>query len=407
MHDALPPMPDPLDRPFGADVSGHRIDFQPTGPDRRAALLTLINGANTTLKLQFYIFEPDAIGTAVRDALIRAAERGVAVTLILDSFGSADTPPGFFHGLTLIGGKLRWFGTRWTPRYLIRNHQKLVIADDHALMAGGFNIADAYFALPDDAQSWQDLGFTLTGPAVADAALWFDQLDRWISARRPRFSALRRIIRTWQPKTDRVRWLIGGPTKRLSSWARSLRDDVRRAHSLSLVMGYFSPDAGLMRRIAGVARRGGAVQMILPARSDNGATVGASRLLYGYLLKRGVAIAEFERNRLHSKIIAVDNVVYVGSANLDLRSLYVNVELMLRIEDAGLAAQVHAHVQAYLPHATAYTAASHAQRMTWLARARWSLAWVVVALIDYTVTRRLNFGLTAPDTIEVGTPAED
>ncbi len=382
---------------FSATVADQRIRVIPSGPARFKTLMDLIEGARASLCLLFYIYQDDNSGTAIRDALIRAARRGVVVSMMLDSFGSASTPDSFFAGLRSAGGSVRWFGTRWTPRYLIRNHQKLVIADGSIVMGGGFNIADEYFAPTSDRKGWHDLAFTLTGPAVGGAARWFDALAQWIAVPRPRFRDLRRLVGGWRDDGDAVSWQVGGPTVRLSPWARSLKREMNAAQSLALSMAYFAPNAGWLRRIGRITKRGGKVRMVLPARSDNGATVGASRLLYGFLLKRGIAIAEYEPQRLHAKLLVIDDNVHIGSANLDMRSLYVNMELMLRVRDAGFAEQCRALIAAQEAQSTVITPQLHRQRAGPLTRLRWFASWLMVTVIDYSVSRRLNFGLSDPE----------
>ena len=97
------------------------------------------------------------------------------------------------------------------------------------------------------------------------------------------------------------------------------------------------------------------------------------------------------------KLIIIDDVVYIGSANFDMRSLFVNVEVMLRIADAGFAEQMRGFVAELAGDCDVITPAVHKTRGTFLTRLRWTLSWFVVGLADYTVTRRLNFGLTESD----------
>jgi cardiolipin synthase A/B len=386
--------PPPACLPQSLTIGGTALSLLPNGPDRLAAILALIDGAKESLKLLFYIFATDAAAIKIRDALTAAALRGVRVTVLLDSFGSATTPHSFFTDFHAAGGTVRWFGTRWTPRYLIRNHQKLLIADDCRCLSGGFNVANGYFADADDAKGWCDIGVLLDGAAVAGAVRWFDSLADWMAQPRPRFRDLRRLVRRWRDDgSDGLQWLVGGPTARLSPMARAIRTAIRPARRLSIVMAYFTPDAATLRSIARVASRGGETSLLLPARSDNPATVGASRLLYGYLLKRDVAIAEYQRQMLHAKLIVIDDMVLIGSANFDLRSLYINMELVLRVDSAAFADQCLALMAQWQADAEPITPALHRQRAGWWSRLRWSLAWLVVGLLDYGVTRRLNFGL--------------
>src|SRR3546814_10079730 len=115
---------------------------------------------------------------------------------------------------------------------------------------------------------------------------------------------------------------------RISDWS----SDVCSSDLLDMAMAYFSPGQGMLRRLGRVARRGRA-RFVMAGKSDNPATIGASRLLYGYLLRKTATIWEYRPCRLHMKLIVVDDVVYIGSANFDVRSLFVNVELMVRIAD--------------------------------------------------------------------------
>jgi cardiolipin synthase len=163
--------------PFTAEAAGLTLGFYPGGADRLERLLQMIGESQHSLKMVFYIYAPDASGQAVRDALVAAARRGVAVTLILDGFG-ATADEEFFAPLIAAGGTYRCFQARWSRRYLIRNHQKLVIADGHLAMLGGFNIADAYFA-PPSVNGWNDLAFTLAGPVVARLEDWFAEIEAW------------------------------------------------------------------------------------------------------------------------------------------------------------------------------------------------------------------------------------
>ena len=83
----------------------------------------------------------------------------------------------------------------------------------------------------------------------------------------------------------------------------------------------------------GAAGRG----VITAAKSDNNATIAAARFTYRRLLRRGVEIYEYRATKLHTKLVVLDDVVHIGSSNLDIRSLYLNMELMLRVDDGEFA----------------------------------------------------------------------
>ncbi|WP_230292472.1 phosphatidylserine/phosphatidylglycerophosphate/cardiolipin synthase family protein [Croceicoccus sp. Ery5] len=383
-----PPYDDPP--PFHVTAQGYALGFYPAGADRLQTLLSLIEGAQRSIRMCFYIFAEDEVSRLVRDALVAAARRGVRVSLILDDFGSSASEQ-FLEPLNAVGGRSVRFAAHWSQRYLIRNHQKIVVADDGLAMIGGFNIENDYFQ-PPAMNGWNDLAVTVEGEAVGALTRWYDLLLGWTGNRRARFSGIRRIVREWDAGSGPVRLLVGGPTKGLSSWARCVSADLIAGNRLDMMMAYFSPHKRLVRRIGRIAEKG-ETRLLMAGKSDNNATIGATRALYRYLLRHGARIWEFAPCKLHTKLIVLDDAVYLGSANFDMRSLYINLELMLRIEDAALADRMRDFVAQHLPASEAITPALHKQRSTLWNRFRWRLGWFLVAVMDYTVTRRLNLGL--------------
>lgn len=375
-------------------LDGNDLRVIDRGPALREALIGLIDGARKSLKLYYYIFATDESGRMVRDRLVAARRRGVAVTLMIDAFGSSGTPTAFFDPLIAAGGHFLWFGARRSTRYLIRNHQKMAIADDRRLMIGGFNVEDSYFGLPAQ-DCWYDLGLVIDGPEAEAMTLWYGQLLRWASTRKQRFGLLRALVRHWHKRSQYqagspFRWLIGGPTERLSPWAKVVKHDLEQARRVDMVEAYFSPGRGMLKRIARAARRKGA-RIVLPSRSDNGATVAAARLLYGPLLRRDVEIFEYQPCKLHMKLIVIDDAVYIGSANFDMRSLFLNLEIVLRIDHAPLADAMRGFIAGRVQESRHITLESHKAQRGLLTLAKQWISYLLVGVLDYTVTRRLNF----------------
>ncbi|MDP1908672.1 MAG: phospholipase D-like domain-containing protein, partial [Hyphomicrobium sp.] len=155
--------------PRETSVAGNRLSLLPDGPERLEALIGLIDGAKQSLRLLYYIYTPDAAGERVRDAILAAVNRGVEVALLLDGFGSASTPHDYFDPVFGGGGRYCRFHPSYGRRYLLRNHQKMALADaetpDCKVMIGGFNIADDYF-MADGPKAWRDLALIVAGPAA-------------------------------------------------------------------------------------------------------------------------------------------------------------------------------------------------------------------------------------------------
>jgi len=375
-------------------VDGNRLRLLETGAERCEALLGLIDGATSSLRLLYYIYAPDTVGRAVREALDRAIARGVTVSLIIDGFGSS-VPADFFAGLEENGADICHFLPRFGRRYLLRNHQKLVIADETQVLIGGFNIQDSYF--DDGPDGWRDLGLCVEGPAAKRLVGYFDALAKWTHQETARLRDLRRALSRWsEPKGGPVRWLLGGPTRRLSPWAKTVRAEMRTARRLDMIAAYFAPNPMMLRRIEIIAkRRGSEARIMTAARSDQNSTIAAARHTYQRLLDHGVRIFEYQPAKLHTKLFVIDDIVHIGSANFDIRSLYLNLELMLQIKDQAFADHMRTYIERECADAREITLAQH-EKAGWLDRLRWSAAYFLVAVVDGSVTRRLNFGVEQP-----------
>jgi cardiolipin synthase len=381
-------MTGPADKVFTVDRN--RLTLLTGGKERLETLIGLIDEARASLRLLYYLYANDESGRTVRDALERALRRGVSVSLIVDGFGSSASSE-FFASIQAEGADICRFQPRLGRRYLLRNHQKLVLADEEVAIIGGFNIENDYF---DDDAGWRDLGLRISGPAAAQLTGYFDALKRWTHRDRARLRDLRRALSHWS-QTDgagKASWLLGGPTRRLNPWARALRKEITRATRLDMIAAYFAPTLRMMRTIEGVSRRGGAVRIVTAAKSDNNATIAAARHTYRRLLERKVNIFEYQRTKLHTKLFVIDDVVHLGSANFDVRSLFLNLEIMLRIDDKAFADHMRAYVAQEIADSKEIRAAAH-EKASWLDRLRWSFAYWLVAVVDGKITRRLNFGV--------------
>ena len=136
--------PDP---PQWFEVGGNRLRLVRVRVGPSSALIDLLEAAEKSLKLFFYMFEDDRTGRQILDILIAACDRGVAVEMMVDSFGSNGAPRKFFDPLIEAGGKFKVFSPHFSTSYFVRNHQKMIIADDGCALIGGFNIADEYFSV--------------------------------------------------------------------------------------------------------------------------------------------------------------------------------------------------------------------------------------------------------------------
>ena len=375
-------------------VDGNRLILLPDGPDRLEAILDLIGTATKSIRVLYYIFASDWSGKRVREALLSAANRGVQVSVLVDDFGSSNNPPNFFASLREAGASVCRFHPSWGRRYLLRNHQKMLLIDgeteESRVLIGGFNVEDDYFK-PADEGGWRDIGLIVSGPAAARLTPYYDALTGWALKKRARIRELRGIIHRFSETEGRLQWQFGGPMRQLSPWAASTSRDLSQGCDVEMIVAYFAPPWSMLKRIARVGLKGRA-RVVTAAKSDNTATILAARFTYRQLMKRGVEIFEYQRTKLHTKLLVFDDEVHIGSSNFDIRSLYLNLEMMLRVDHPEFTSLMRLYFEGELDDSLAITSEAWEKRCTLLNRLKWGLSFFLVTAVDYTVTRRLNFG---------------
>jgi len=374
--------------PITAEIAGNRLELIDSGEARLELLLRLIAGAQESIRMLMYMFNADHAGDRVRDALVAAATRGIEVKLLVDGFGSG-APPDFFAGVDEAGGKHCVFIPSYGRRYFVRDHQKLIVIDGETAIIGGANIDDTYLT-DTGPRHWRDLWLRIDGPEVAMPTRYFDSIFRWSLRPNAKFRSLRRIIGEYSEWRGPLQWKFGGPLSMRNSWWRSIGADMRRGHDLAMIFAYFAPPGAMLRRIGRLGMRG-RVRIITAAKSDNNATIAAARHSYSRLLRRHVQMYEYQPAKLHTKLAIVDDIVHIGSSNFDYRSLYINLEIMLRVKDAGFANAMRAYFEGEIANSKWITPELHKRRSNPWRRLKWAISHYLVNIMDYTVTRRLNF----------------
>ena len=373
-------------------IAGHDLHVVHSPQDRLGAVLGLIARAKKSIQMFFYMFGDDATGREVRDALVAAANNGVHVQLIIDSFGSGNVSDRFFDALVEAGGCYHCFSTRKGLGYIIRNHQKILIADSAHALVGGFNITDDYFGRAGD-NSWEDLGIIVSGVQAQKLSDYFEDLARASNNGKVRYRSIRNIIHQWRPGIGQVQWLLGGPTNRISPWAITFKRSLEANKRFDIVSAYFSPSQTILRRLAKAAKHNKGSRLVVAGKTDNNATIAAARLLYRYLMRRKTRIFEFQSRPLHMKLMVIDDTVYIGSANLDVRSMFINLEIMVRIKDAGLALHMRKLIDELVTQSEEQTRMLLKARDSYWSRFKAALAYFLVNSVDYTIGRRITFGL--------------
>src|ERR1051325_6279270 len=319
-----------------------------TGEEALTAMLACMAAATSSIRLETYIFHEGPVANDFREALTAAAQGGLKVQVIVDSMGSISLPDAFWDPFRQAGGEFAWFDPLTLGRWSCRDHRKILVCDGEIAFIGGFNIADEYRG--DGVSSgWRDLGLQVTGPLARELGGSFDTFFS-------RANLVHKRLQTLLPAREQValgqNWklLLSGPGLLRDGLKRSLAQDLRSARSVKIICAYFLPTWRLRKTLLSVARRGGSVQLILAGKSDVVLSQLASRRLYRSFLRAGVQIFEYNPQILHAKLFILDDIVYAGSANMDVRSLRINYELLVRISEPEVAAEARIIFEADLVH---------------------------------------------------------
>jgi cardiolipin synthase A/B len=324
-------------------VGGNEVSLHRDAVEAYPAMLDAINGAREQVLLEMYWFASDRAGRRFAEALGAAAARGVEVAVLYDAVGSIGADPGMFAELKRAGAHVVQFGpvAPWRRRFRLerltrRDHRKILVVDGELGFTGGCNIADPWLPLEDDGRAWRDDMVSVRGPAVR--ALMLSVLGIW---RRTGGVPLLHIRRS-EPELARVE---GGMRVSVLGEASFLRErrEISRAYIRELYRArqrawirnaYFVPDRAVRRALGRAALRGVDVRVLVPGESDVEIVRHASRATWGYLLRRGVRIFEFESRILHAKSAVIDgHWSTIGTFNLDYLSLRSNLELNVSVDD--------------------------------------------------------------------------
>jgi cardiolipin synthase len=367
--------------------AGANCDWLCTGQEIFPAMLTAIDAARASVRLEAYIYSPATIGIRFRDALLRACHRQVRVQVLIDALGSFGLSADFWKPLMDAGSSIRWFNPLSLNRLGFRNHRKMLVCDGAVAFIGGFNIAPEYEG--DGVTSgWCDLGLKIEGSLVDQLAMSFDDMFARASFKHKRFA---RLLKSTAKKTVSAppeRLLLSGPGRGHSPIKSALKQDLEHAQSVQIMVAYFLPTWQLRYLLARVARHGGRVQLILAGKSDVAVSRLASQSLYRRFLKAGVEIYEYQPQILHAKLFIIDDAVYVGSANLDPRSLNINYELVIRFDNKEFAQQARCVFQRCLSHSRVISEENWSKQRSLWRRFKQHWAYFLLVRIDPYIAQR-------------------
>jgi len=349
-------------------------------------MLPAIDSATRSIRLEVYIYRVSPIGEAVREALIRALQRSVKVQVLVDALGSISLPEKFWDPFIQAGGQFKWFNPLKLKRLGFRNHRKVLVVDDTIAFVGGFNVAPEYQG-DGVTKGWHDLGLQVPPSLARELAATFDVMFALADYRHRRLARYRRSNIARLAETPDGQLLTNAPGRGPYVMKGTLLRDIHQARTVDIISAYFLPPRQMRRAMMRASRQGRPVRLILAGKSDVKLSQLASRYLYKSLLRAGIQIYEYQPQILHTKLYLFDDVFYVGSANMDKRSLLVNYELLVRVKNEELARYGRNVFENTLKHCTRITPADwRASRTIW-SRLKEQWAYFVLSKLDPYLTQ--------------------
>ena len=338
------------------------------------ALIEAIDGAVAWVQMETYLFDVFGTGADVANALIRAAQRGVTVQVLVDGIGTRPLPLEWQEKIR--GAGVQWcvyspLASSWAilqPLAWRRLHRKLCVVDQRMMFCGGINVLDDLYDPNHGALTEPRFDFAIssTGLLAIDAAeavtlLWW-RVQAGYSVRQSHLSAAwdafkasgygGRTTDALVPASPRK---TGGNMPVVHA-ALVLRDNLRNRSSIEksylkaigharadivIANAYFLPGGKLRRALIGAARRGVKVTVLLQGKYEYFMQYHASRPVFDALLKEGVEIHAYAKSFLHAKVAVIDgHWATVGSSNLDPLSLLLAREANVVIEGAAFAKEL-------------------------------------------------------------------
>ena len=339
-------------------LHAHDVDLYLDGASAYAAIFDAVRAARHHVHLEYYIFEPDRVGTRLRDLLIDKARAGVTVRLLVDGTGSGRLRERFLRPLRQAGAQVAWFNPvslRWirTRRADFRSHRKIVVCDGAVAFMGGMNIADVHTAEMTP-NAWRDTHVRIAGAAALPIQRIF--LEDWLFATSklpPHIEELFPLPRHMGKHVAQI--VASGPDHDALPIHDTYFTAITRAEKrLWLTTPYFVPGEPITTALCTAALRGVDVRLLIPVRGDSRLIDLAARSYVPELLASGVKVFEYLPRFVHAKTIVVDDdLAIVGTANLDTRSFRLNFELAALLYDQPLAQRLGAAFEADLTESRA------------------------------------------------------
>lgn len=344
-------------------ASGNRYKLFTESPPLIESIVKDIDAAQDSVYLEFYIVDPQGSITKVLKAMERSAKRGIDTRLLVDDIGGRP----FFK--SEWSERLKTAGVEvvhslsvnpikaFSKRTDLRNHRKLIVIDQEIGYTGSYNLTDPVkFKEGEGYGEWVDVMVRLEGHIVSSLSCVFNTDYIFDSQGLDYTKAdLAELSDDGDNQPDysegAVMQLVpSGPEMQRSVIHELIAASIFGArHSVTIVTPYFVPDETIQLALVNAAHRGVTVRLIVPKRVDSIMARHAGESTFSSLMEAGVNVYRFTGGMLHTKLVKVDDqLTLIGTANVDMRSFYLNLEMTLCVYDTDFAAQANRLVEQYI-----------------------------------------------------------
>ncbi|MDB6020380.1 MAG: cardiolipin synthetase 2 [Pedosphaera sp.] len=354
---ALPP-----DSAVVASLAARLGDFEPLGGNRVELLADYagaidrlvadIEAARHHVHLLYYIYGDDETSQKVTAALARAVKRGVQCRVLMDAVGSKQAlrhlaPKMRTQGIEVQAMLPVNFFHRNAARFDLRNHRKLAVIDGQIGHTGSQNIVNPEFVkgFPNE-----ELNVRVTGLIVAQLQAIF-LADHYFEAG-GRLDHPELFPEPAVTGKSIAQLVPSGPGYQRENGQELMVSLLYAARKrIIITTPYFVPDEPFLQAIRCAAFRGVEVDLVLSAHANQRVTQFAQRSYYDELLSAGIRIHLYEPRFLHAKHLSIDDdIILIGSMNIDIRSFALNAEVNILIYDPIVAARLRAIQENYFAH---------------------------------------------------------
>ena len=339
-------------------LDGNHIQLLRSGEAYFPALIMAIENAVTSIYLQTYIYEIDKAGINVGNALKQAAQRGVAVNILLDGFGCKDLPKAYLNELENAGIQVMFYRPKVSPWTLKKNrlrrmHRKIAVVDERIAFVGGINIIDDY-NVPDNTPPRIDYAVQIEGallPSIAANVVKLWHRMQWL-----RLHGLASNMIT-KPSHEPVK--ATPPANQNMQAAFVLRDNLLHRNDIEdaylsaineakseiiIANAYFVPGRQFRKALLNAAKRGVKIELLLQGRMEY-FLMFATHAFYSVFLKNGVQIFEYRKSFMHCKVAVIDGYwSTVGSSNIDPFSMMLAREANIMVQDKAFADELRTDI---------------------------------------------------------------